>query len=70
MSEKCIKATHIVACQPVLQQPPCLNCGDTSTRIGAGKKPGQSSLHCSGCKRFIAWVSAGELSGKGKGGGQ
>ena len=42
---------------------PCPHCGDTSPpRTGAGRKPGEASLHCASCKRFIRWISANELS--------
>jgi hypothetical protein len=62
------KATHIVAQCPSLGQPPqckippCSQCGGTQTRTGAGRKPGEASLHCRECKRFLRWIAATELS--------
>jgi transcription elongation factor Elf1 len=48
---------------------PCPHCGSSETpRTGAGRKPQEASLHCAECKRFLRWIAAGELSGKGKGG--
>lgn len=47
---------------------PCPHCGSTTTRIGAGRKPQEASLHCGDCKRFIRWVSASELNRLAKGG--
>lgn len=61
------KATYIVAQCPSLGQspqpktPPCLHCGSTETRTGAGRKPQEASLHCASCKRFIAWVTLKQL---------
>jgi N-acetyl-gamma-glutamylphosphate reductase len=46
---------------------PC-NCGGTSGQFGAGRKPKETSLHCSECQKFIRWVPASEhfqLTGKG-----
>lgn len=77
------KSIHIVAHQPPMEQgiqPQiprilkdslkylCPHCGNISARIGAGRKPQEASLHCSECKRFIAWVSVSELKAMGKGG--
>jgi hypothetical protein len=40
----------------------CPHCGDTSPpRTGAGRKPGEASLHCASCKRFIQWIGVAEL---------
>ncbi len=65
MKKICGKVTHIVAHQTVLGQPPQLKiyprCGSPSSRTGAGDQPGEASLHCSNCKRFIRWISANEL---------
>jgi hypothetical protein len=63
----CGKATYIVAQCPSLGQSPqsknlpCPHCGGTETRTGAGRKPQEASLHCRECKRFIKWISAGEI---------
>jgi hypothetical protein len=48
--------------------PPCPHCGATSYRPGAGRKPQEASLHCHKCKRFIRWVSVGDLTRLTKGG--
>jgi hypothetical protein len=40
---------------------PCSGCGGTTGKIGAGRKPGEVSLHCAGCKRFLRWIAASEL---------
>ena len=63
-----IGATRIVASHPTRGQEresfscidPCPNCGSQQTRIGAGRKPQESSLHCSECKR-LRWISANQL---------
>ena len=47
---------------------PCPHCGRTETRTGAGRKPQEASLHCRACKRFIRWISAGELKSLTEGG--
>lgn len=36
-------------------------CGNNLARLGAGRKPHESSLHCNRCKKFIRWVSSAEL---------
>lgn len=70
------KATFIVAHRddlgqtPQLNISPCPNCGSLECRTGAGKKPGEASLHCSGCKQFIAWIGSSELKALLKGGAQ
>lgn len=41
---------------------PCPRCGSTTPRTGAGRKPGEASLICSNCKRFVRWLSASEFA--------
>jgi hypothetical protein len=45
----------------VLGDRPCPRCGSTSSRTGAGRRPGEASLHCGVCKRFHRWMPANEL---------
>ncbi|NES18577.1 MAG: hypothetical protein F6K41_06515 [Symploca sp. SIO3E6] len=35
--------------------PKCPHCGSTSFKSGAGLKPGQESIHCQDCKKFIGY---------------
>lgn len=44
-------------------------CGCTSPpRTGAGRKPGEASLHCDSCNQFIRWVSVSSLTRVAEGG--
>lgn len=36
-------------------------CGSRFGRTGAGRKPGEASLHCAQCRKFIQWIGASEL---------
>jgi transposase-like protein len=47
--------------EPSSQNNVCPHCASPERRIGAGRKPGEASLHCRECKRFIQWLSASEL---------
>lgn len=40
---------------------PCSGCGSQERKLGAGKAPGEASLLCSECEKFIKWVSGSEL---------
>jgi hypothetical protein len=40
---------------------PCAKCGEGTGKLGAGRQPRESSLHCANCKSFIRWVGAAEL---------
>lgn len=42
-------------------QADCPSCGNHKGKIGAGKKPGESSLICDNCGKFIKWLSAKEF---------
>jgi hypothetical protein len=48
--------------QKAIKLEPC-RCGSNTAKAGAGRKPQEASLHCSGCKRFIRWISVNELKG-------
>lgn len=47
---------------------PCVGCGSTSRKLGAGKEPHSASLRCGECDRFIKWVGKSELSKLNQGG--
>ncbi|HEY9707706.1 MAG TPA: hypothetical protein V6D48_05830 [Oculatellaceae cyanobacterium] len=42
------------------QSLPCIRCGSTERKLGAGKTSGSGSLLCE-CGKFIKWVSGSEL---------
>jgi hypothetical protein len=46
----------------------CPRCGSPLNRIGAGRKPGEGSIACGECKKFIRWLSSRELKELLKGG--
>jgi hypothetical protein len=37
-------------------------CGSRFAKTGAGRRPHELSLHCSQCRRFIAWIPSSELN--------
>jgi len=68
-SEKDIKNdSHVQLCLPlevetvkkrskrVMLEKPCPQCDNQAAKVGAGRRPGESSLGCSKCKRFIKWI--------------
>lgn len=47
---------------------PCSKCGGITGKIGAGRKPGESSIVCGACRKFLRWISPIELKALIKGG--
>jgi hypothetical protein len=41
---------------------PCTNGGSTERKLGAGKAPGEASVLCSECGKFIKWLTSGEVA--------
>lgn len=41
--------------------PPCGKCGSEVGKLGAGRKPKESSLYCCQCRKLIKWLSRSEL---------
>jgi hypothetical protein len=67
-------ASYILSCPSKRRKPqpletrqitldsPCAKCGESSGKLGAGRQPKESSLHCGKCGSFIRWVSASEVT--------
>ncbi len=53
-------------------QNPCPKCQGEFDRIGAGRKPHESSLNCADCRKFLGWLDSDTLAVllKGKRGGK